>query len=283
MLNSDYFKLYSVCFPEDSRACTEYIFSHLLNRSRRVEIKENGCLYSVGWLVDKKLVFNGKTLTVPHIVGLCTAPEHRYKGYAAKLLGKMFQICSDSPFITLYPFSHAFYEKFGFTTVSFDFTPPDNCTAHDVDTKYVKKIYDGFINRLDYYIDRTDEDFEFYDGVYKCDGGSFSAVSDGFICPDGYLPSAYEKTDVKGVMARIVNVEKALSLTSATADFPLTLTDKNIEKNNLSFTLNCGRRTPCADLGKEISINDLTAAVFGQNEKMKEIFPLKNGHLIDKY
>lgn len=248
-----------------------------------MEIRENGLLISVGWLVDKKMYFCGKALTVPHIVGLCTAPEFRFKGYAALLLNKMFDICADSPFITLYPFKHAFYKKFGFATVSFDFPAPENAEATATDLSYVEKTYSQFITRLDYYIDRTDADFRFYDSVFKCDGEGFLKIDDGFVCPDGYLPSKYKKTDKEGVMARIINVEKAMRLSGVNLDRPVTLKDFEIAKNNFSFTASNGRLQKSRLTGREITVSELTAAIFGQNENLKDIFPIKKGYLFDKY
>ena len=143
--------LYKRCFPEDSDAVTDVVFSERLNAADRREKRADGKLVSVLWLVEKKILFRGRIVPVKHIVGLCTAPEYRNRGYAKALLAETLATLTGTPFVTLYPFDHAFYEKMGFATVSFDDDPPVGATKASVDADLLVDLYRDFCRDLDYY------------------------------------------------------------------------------------------------------------------------------------
>lgn len=282
-MKEELFSLYKSCFPEDSEGCSEYIYKNRLNKSECLYEICDGKIVAAEWLVNKTLVFNGAKIKIPHIVGLCTDKDYRYRGYAKKLLVRAFERAQDSPFITLYPFSHAFYERFGFAAVSFDFPAPDPSNARRAEASDIISSYNSLTRGLYYYIERKNEDFEFYDGVYATDGVYCKADENGIYTPDGFLPREFSQTDIKGVMARVTNVKKALSLTGCSAPYPITVKDEFIEKNNVTFTLNSGRTEATDEKGRLTDIKDLTTAIFGKNVNFYDVFPYKCGYLADKY
>lgn len=298
--------LYLKCFPEDSVPCAEFVFERLYHRAEIVKIKDGentalfvrsdefkkdsfdndgGKLCAALYLLPKKMNFNNRNVTVPHIVGLGTDPEKRHLGYGKQLILKSFAACKDSPFITLYPFNHAFYEKFGFAAVSFDFEPPQ-CESEPADEKSLLRLYNEFCEGLDYYFERDENDFRFYCETLKLDNECYELVNgglDGFVSSDEYIPRRFIQTQNKGVMARIVSLEKAMLLTGATFTTPLTVTDKFIAGNNRTFTLENGKIKPCENGELVIDISELTSAVFGKCERVHDLFPKKKGYLADRY
>ncbi len=273
-------RLYGECFPEDSAPCAEIILDYLSSAERFV-LTEGGKLRSALYLVDKKLFYRGKISAVSHIVGLGTFIRDRKKGYAERLIKKVLNE-SEKPFVTLYPFNHAFYEKYGFAAVSFDF-PPSGENKGMASAEEAEKCYRLLCGNLDYSFVREKKDFDFYEKVFAADGESYVLTTDGIDSPDGFLPFTYRLTDIKGVMARIADIFSAMRLTKVTCDIPITVTDPIIEKNNISFTLSDGEIIPCERGEITVDIGKLTEAVFGKSEILKGIFPPLNGYLADKY
>ncbi|MGN1042447.1 MAG: GNAT family N-acetyltransferase [Christensenellales bacterium] len=275
----EFYRLYRECFPEDSDRCADVIMKKLSCADRRA-LYDGGRLRSALYLVEKKVFYCGKTITVPHIVGLGTFIEDRKKGYAAELLKRTLNSL-DYPFVTLYPFSHAFYEKYGFSAVSFDFDEPAD-KGIPVSSDRAREKYLRFCDGLDFYVLREEEDYRFFDEVYRADGEGFYEADEGVGCPDGFIPKAFRKTQKKGVMARIVDLEKAMRLTGVSCDRPVSVKDGVIEKNNRSFSLDGGKPVFC-ESGEETDVSVLTSAVFGDGTKAGGRFPGINGYLADKY
>lgn len=275
-----FYKLYTECFPEDSELCADVVMKKLI-LSQRLAVFEKNKLRSALYLVDKSLRYGDKRAKIKHIVALGTFVEARRKGYAERLIFEAINTC-DAPFITLYPFSHAFYKKYGFETVSFDFEEPEQ-KGQRASCEQAKSIYDGFCEGLDYCFERSEEDFRFFEEVFAADGESFTAVEGGLMSPDGYIPKDYTLTAKEGVMARICDVKKALALTGVTTDVRIRLRDEIAAKNNFSFRLKGGEIIRCDGFDIEVSVAELTKAVFGKSQALENIFPPKQGYLADKY
>ena len=272
--------LYKRCFPEDSDAVTDVVFSERLNAADRREKRADGKLVSVLWLVDKKIFFRGRIVPVKHIVGLCTAPEYRNRGYAKALLAETLATLTGTPFVTLYPFDHAFYEKMGFATVSFDDDPPVGATKTSVDADLLVDLYRDFCRDLDYYYIRNREDFAFYKAVNAPFGENYALLDggkSGFCSPDEYIPRSFsDKAEKKkGVMARIAD------LSAVEEYFPLpcrlAATDPLVPANNRVVI---GQQYPAPAL--RLPVADLTSALFGRNANLP-FFGQTAGHLADRY
>lgn len=275
-----FYKLYSECFPEDSTLCADVIMKKLIS-SEKIARYDGNSLKSALYLVKKTLRYGDKLAEIRHITALGTFIKDRHKGYAEELI-KLALNGSDVPFITLYPFSHAFYEKYGFATVSYDFDRPDAKTER-IDLKKAKLLYDDFCDDLDYCFSRSEEDFAFLEEVYNADGESFCLSDGGLDSPDGYEPAKFFLTEKKGVMARIADLKKALSITDVSTDARIKVHDDIIRKNNLSFTLGKGKIIPCDGFDIEVDAAEITKAIFGKSEVLKDIFPEKRGYLADRY
>ena len=279
-MKDEAFSLYKRCFPEDSDAVTDVVFSERLFGAERREKRVDGELVSVLWLVEKKLYFCGKIIPVYHVVGLCTAPECRNKGYAKALLSETLSSLSGIPIVTLYPFDHAFYEKLGFAAVSFDDDPPSDAEKTSVDADLLVDLYRDFCQGLDYYYIRNKDDFSFYKAVNAPFGQNYALLDggkSGFCSPDEYIPRSYfdKREKKKGVMARIAD------LSAVDEYFPLpcrlAAIDPLVAANNRVVI---GAEFPAPAL--RLPIGDLVSALFGRNENLP-FFGRKIGHLADRY
>lgn len=275
-----FYKLYSECFPEDSALCADVIMKKLIS-SEKIAAYDGKDLKSALYLVKKILRYGNKLAEIRHITALGTFIKDRHKGYAERLIKEALND-AEVPFLTLYPFSHAFYEKYGFVAVSYDFDRPDG-RGERIDVKKAKLLYDEFCDGLDYAFIRSEEDFAFFEEVYNADGESFCLVNGGLDSPDGYEPDKFFLTEKKGVMARVADLRKALALTDVTTDVRIKVNDGFVRKNNLIFTLDKGKTIPCDGFDIEVDAAEITKAVFGKSEVLKDIFPEKRGYLADRY
>ena len=208
-----FYKLYSECFPEDSTLCADVIMKKLIS-SEKIAAYDGNDLKSALYLVKKILRYGNKLTEIRHITALGTFIKDRHKGYAERLIKEALND-TEVPFLTLYPFSHAFYEKYGFVAVSYDFDRPDG-QGEKIDLKKAKILYDDFCDGLDYAIIRSEEDFAFFEEVYNADGESFRELNGGLDSPDEYEPDKFFLTEKKGVMARVADLRKAFALTDLT-------------------------------------------------------------------
>lgn len=275
-----FYRLYSECFPEDSTLCADVIMKKLIS-SEKIAEYDGDDLKSALYLVKKTLRYGNKLTEIRHITALGTFVKDRRKGYAERLIKEALND-TEVPFLTLYPFSHAFYEKYGFVAVSYDFDRPDG-QGEKIDLKEAKILYDDFCDGLDYSFVRSEEDFAFFEEVYNADGESFRALNGGLDSPDGYEPDKFFLTEKKGVMARIADLRKALAVTDVTTDVRIKANDCLVRKNNLIFTLDKGKIIPCDEFDREVDATEITKAIFGKSEVLKDIFPKKTGYLADRY
>lgn len=276
----DIFTLYSECFPEDSLAMKELFFRRKLGleNCRFIEIDNN--LACQLFLIDKKLKYGKKSIRLPFIVGLGTSNEHRNKGLAKSLITKILTDMQGIPFVALYPFSHAFYEKMGFATVSYDYLAEPTETKISEEKAY--SIYKEYVRDLDFYIERTLEDFIWLKEVSTLDGNDFS-----FIPPCGY--STGEETVIKGMlgsakgtMVRIADLFAAIKISKLS--FPaVKINDCLVTRNNVIIKADDGKITFCEQYEKEIDISTLTEAMFGININYPYEIKSIKGHLLDRY
>ncbi len=272
--------LYTECFPEDSKEMIELFFRERLGIKNCHYIKIDNKLACQLFLVDKTLVYEKNNIYLPFIVGLGTAKEHRYKGLAKTLLIDVLEKLDGVPFISLYPFSHEFYEKMSFATVSYDYNAEKTDTVISAEKAY--SIYKAYTKNLDFYIERTQKDFDLLDEITKLDGTYFCLISEGGYTNGEETVLLGSKGAAKGTMTRIVDLFAAIKLSKLS--FPaIKITDCLIKRNNVIISSDNGNVTFCENYEKEIDISVLTAAMFGLNFFYPYQIKNLNGHLLDRY
>jgi len=275
-------RLYSLCFKEDTPSMTDLFFAKRVREDNTLYIEEDGEIVCALYIVEKTMRYKGVAVRMPYIVGLGTHPSFRNKGLAKTLLLRAFEFLKDEPFIALYPFDHAFYEKFGFTTVSFDRESVRN-GGFILNEAEIKSVYKKYIKNLDYYIDRSDGDFSYLYRYNLTANDPYKTFETGYANGDEVIVPNASEGEFKGVMARIVNLEKALSLTNATTCLGIKVKDTSIKSNNKTFSLRDGKIIKSAQIDREVDIAELTKALFGKSAQLKSVFPPMRGHLADRY
>jgi len=79
-----------------------------------------GKIISALLIIPAEILINGFKVKMGGIGGVCTLPDYRRRGYAGELLRYTVKEMRRSGFITsiLYPFSFAYYRKFGWELAS---------------------------------------------------------------------------------------------------------------------------------------------------------------------
>jgi predicted acetyltransferase len=243
-------KLYFDGFPEDSEKDAADFFKRVKN-SNCVYLEENGEITSGGYIIEKPAVIFGKRTKLRFLSALATKKELRGSGRIGTVLKKIFELLRSRGefFCALYPFSHRYYLRHGFCTVSF-------CdeTEERIGNRKVKDFADN-------YLIKPGKEF------FK--GRDFSG------------------NEKEYVMGRIIDAKTALLNAPYEPGFcgskTFTITDGIIPENNVTLTvaLQPGRPPSVAPApekaGKNITIADLTALLFlGDGEfirKQKNVFP----------
>jgi predicted acetyltransferase len=110
--------IWKECFPEEDPRYIDYYFKNLY--------KPGNCFVNlvsnriVSTLVKNihPFIFNGKVLQTSMIVGVCTIPSQRGKGYMRELMDVVMDVCEHTELITLLQTTNpSLYEMYGFRTV----------------------------------------------------------------------------------------------------------------------------------------------------------------------
>lgn len=79
-------ELWRTCFPNDSEDFLDIYFEDRYSDKVNVTYRENAHVVAAAQVLPFRFTFAGKSIPVAYLSGLCTAPSHRKKGYASKLI-----------------------------------------------------------------------------------------------------------------------------------------------------------------------------------------------------
>ena len=89
---TEYKKLYLLCFTEDTEEDAELLFKNVLSKAKLIsETDENKRPIAMLFLMDAKIVDNGKSSEYYYLYAACTHPDYRGRGIMAGLLEKAKQ------------------------------------------------------------------------------------------------------------------------------------------------------------------------------------------------
>ena len=113
----DWMALWLEAFPEDSRQWTAWYAENFVREGSILGIREDGRLTSMVHLNRSTLALRGRELPACAVAGVATAQDCRGRGLARTLLDESHRILrrEGTALAYLYPFSYAFYEKYGWT------------------------------------------------------------------------------------------------------------------------------------------------------------------------
>lgn len=186
----------------------------------RAAFDENGKMCSCLELIPYTIQYEGKSVPMGGIGGVASLPEERGKNYMRHLfeyvLDEMYE--KGVVFSYLYPFSHAFYRKLGYTlnmrlrsysipiTALRGFEQKGTLTllTKDMDKEPVISIYDQYIQPLNLAVHRTEKLWErfFEKDPYK-DNVYLYLWSDSQGEPRGYIKFQTEKRPGENHILRV--------------------------------------------------------------------------------
>ena len=167
---------------------------------------DNGRLVCVLHLVPYTVDIRGAAVPSMYVAGASTLPEYRNRGLMAQLLHETLRALRERglPITHLYPFLHAFYEKFSWATYTdmayCRFRPeeaPGYAFSEELIPGEAELLYRAFTRDCTGYVRRTTEDYARRVGEYLIDGGRAACAYAGGVLKAYML---YEKDDA-GLLA----------------------------------------------------------------------------------
>ncbi|MBO5773276.1 MAG: GNAT family N-acetyltransferase [Clostridia bacterium] len=188
-------KLHRDCFNDGGYA--DFFFERRVDENNSFIIEENGEILSACYARIFELDICGKRVEIPFLTGVATNPNHRYKGYARKVVESAKNVLKKRgyPFVLLHPFNHDFYRKLGFETFNFikRIVPSGNAPIGVTIKKMTKSslpvvhdLYSKLITSYGAYRIRSMEETDLLIG-YSLEHGGFGYVISENGTPKGYV------------------------------------------------------------------------------------------------
>lgn len=110
-------RLYTQSF-DDSEAFVDYFFRKLTSPDKVVALIRDGKTVSALHLLDRRIFLRGELFEMPFVVAAATVRELRGMRLLETVMRSAFERLYNEgkTFVALYPFSHAYYRKYGFVT-----------------------------------------------------------------------------------------------------------------------------------------------------------------------
>ena len=114
-------RLYNLCFPDDVEF-SEWFFENVWDYKSTIVIRSNERIVSSLQMLPLQFTKEQTVINGCYIFAVCTDPEYRGKGYAARLIERSFEICkaNEDDFCALIARESSllqYYERFGFKSV----------------------------------------------------------------------------------------------------------------------------------------------------------------------
>ncbi len=165
----------------DSDAFINWYFANKLPEGSSLCMFEGGQLISIVHLIPYTIRIQGKPVNSAFIAGVATALNRRGEGLMrTMLLESLSLLKSRGVFIThLYPFSHAFYEAFGWAAYSYVSRQKVSAASRlrgtevieTADAAVLAPIYEGMMRAYDGYVVRGKREWQWRLGELKSDNG----------------------------------------------------------------------------------------------------------------
>jgi len=229
---TDVYRMWKTVFGDDDAYMELYFGSKYRDENTLVYFHDNVAMASLQML-PYKFTFHGVEIDIAYVMGVCTLPEFRGKGFQDALLKRMLQVLSErniplAILVPAEPWLLEFYRKYGFAQT---FEPSDKSLPllkelksrlPNVEDAY--KEFDAFFRSSDMTVQKSLDDFK-------------------VIMREAELFNFPDKKSLIG-MARIINAEYLLSVFAK--QYPeKTLTiqveDNIIPQNNQTFRLASGK------------------------------------------
>lgn len=154
-------RLWELSFHEGGPRYVDWFFDDVYTPDNTLCLTQDGELLSVLQMIPYPVSLRGRTVTMDTLTGVATAPEHKLRGHARRLMAESLQDMArrGQGFTFLYPFDHVFYTRLGWVTVSeqLDYLRPlaelpealptgyEAVFSAEPDIQILSALYDGFM------------------------------------------------------------------------------------------------------------------------------------------
>lgn len=299
-------ELWALCFG-DAEAYIEYYFKRRFHENFTIVLEdEQHKIVSALQLNQYTMMLRGTAFETSYIVGVCTDPDHRGKGYMRLLMEKAYDMTLHmrQGFLLLKPVARALYLPYEFE-YCFEFGPRDIeiPVGHEREDLWamIHSYYKAMKNRNAYII----RDKEYYQELYleiQTESGIVKRLEQGYIIYDEktkavreYIVDGQVRNSNLDIMARIIDVKTVFEKINFhpydKVKIYMKIKDRFIEKNNGCFELSiangtCTCNQVAIDSGHELNIMELTQLVFGYKHtgilELDALFPLMPNYFIEE-
>lgn len=236
-------EMWKICFW-DTDEYIDLIFSNKYkNKNTLIYFQENkavACLQMQPYSIR----MYSEVIPFYYLVGLCTLPEYRNKGYMGKLINEAFEVMKsrDVPLSILVPaedWLYGYYEKFGFIQTFEKGVNPVNLKSivqeypYNLDEAF--NVFDAQYQQKDFTVLKTERDFRIIVKEYIADGmptkynlGGMASIID---IP--YFLRLYARSPQKDFIIKINSSYYQISNKNAVE---ISVTDYDLEVNEKLFT-----------------------------------------------
>ncbi|MBW9212455.1 MULTISPECIES: GNAT family N-acetyltransferase [Terrabacteria group] len=207
-------QLWNLCFKQEDSRYTEYYFKYLFQAEHCYVVVEDGKVVSSLIRAPHNLVLHGQVLRTSMILGVCTHPSYRHRGYMKQLMDITLDACEHSELVTLIQaYNPRLYEPYGFETIyrrsAFKMQARDLPRTNVFGLNYnpkaldLLKVYSVFIRRFNGFYARDLAYFVKYRKEIIAQGGKIVAYYDGKDQIQGYaslLPDGKKQLRIEEVV-----------------------------------------------------------------------------------
>jgi len=196
-LTGDIRECWNKSFTMEDPRWTDYFFRTVYKPEYGYAWVEDGHAVSAACRIPHAVMFNGRILQASMILGVCTLPEYRHRGYMKQVMDTVIDACSHSELITFIQAYHPeLYEPWNFQMVEYrtDYTLTRGevrritnfgC-AYEPSPIDLLKVYSAFIRRFNGFYARDLDYFVRLKKEVQAQGGKIVAFYNGKNQIQGY-------------------------------------------------------------------------------------------------
>ncbi len=170
----------------DSDAFIDWYFANKILPGNSLCMFEGGQLISIVHMIPYTISVQGRPLSSAFIAGVATAKNRRGEGLMRTMLLESLALLKTRGILMthLYPFSHAFYEAFGWAAYSYVNrlevnSVPHRCGAEIIETMdkdVLAPLYNRMMRGFDGYVIRGEREWDWRLGELGSDGGQCAVL-----------------------------------------------------------------------------------------------------------
>lgn len=255
----------------------ELYFRHKYRHNQTLLYMEGEKAVSSLQMLPYQFSFCGKEIPVLYLMGVCTLPEARRRGYTEQLLFRSFEVAQEKeiPLVLLVPQEKWLLEFYG----KYNFAQTFDAGLEPLPS--LKEIISQYPDNLQHAYRAFDRNFRQQDMTVQKTFSDFQAIVE-----EAALTQFPTIKQLDG-MARIINAQQLCQLFAEQyrgKTYTIAISDKLIKENNITITLSAGEANPSNSPQQSvlhIEIGELVQCLLGyhtsaMNEPFRSLFPEKH-------